>query len=215
MKTLFLSLFALLLTSAAWVNINKMALPASPSICMELSESVPLSFKINSLSPSNIELGLQGTNPAEQLFVRFKMSDTWKEGRLGVVMEAMKPVGMESKTPSAAAKGSKTSSKMTHQTQQKQRDLTVFTKDRRGKAVSQYTFVQTLVEGNDGKTYLKMTYEGPDVPMVEILEIHEPVNLPPYLSRKFLKSKQNLQFVPGQYGFDQKIQGFYLPVVAI
>lgn len=213
MRTLILLSVALILTSATWVNFNRMALPPSPSICMELSEAVPLNFKINNLSPSNIELKLQGLEAAQQLFVRFKMSETWKKGRLGIVMEAMKPVEMKS-TPTRFSKG-KTAPITSQQTLKKQKDLTLFTRDKKGKTVSQYRFIQTLVEGDDGKTYLKMTYQGPDVPMVEILEIHEAVNIPSYLSQKFLRSKKNLQFVPGQYGFDQKIQGFYLPVIAI
>ena len=92
------------------------------------------------------------------------------------------------------------------------KDFSDFMKDNKGKNVSTYSFVQTLVEDKKGETYLRMSYAGPAMDMIQTLEIPRPVTVPAHISRKFT-SEGIIQFQPGTVAFDPKIKGFYIPVL--
>lgn len=92
------------------------------------------------------------------------------------------------------------------------KDFSDFMKDNRGSSVSTYTFENTLVEGTSGEYFLRMSYDGPAMEMLQTLEIRRPVTVPGHISRQFV-SKGVIQFQPGTVAFDSKIRGFYIPVV--
>jgi hypothetical protein len=84
-------------------------------------------------------------------------------------------------------------------------------KDEKGKAVQFYTFKQAVAEGKDGKMYLKMTYDGPQVPMLDILEVASPVAIPKKIAKRFDLDK-DVKLLPGKASFDKSINGFWLPI---
>jgi hypothetical protein len=68
------------------------------------------------------------------------------------------------------------------------------------------------VQGADGNTYMRMVYDGPEMEMIQLLEIPNPVTLPAHISKLFI-TKGIIQFQPGTAALDEKIGGFYIPVV--
>jgi hypothetical protein len=91
------------------------------------------------------------------------------------------------------------------------KDFGQFMKDKKGKPVQHYTFVQEVAEAKDGKTYLRMTYDGPDVPMLDILEVKSAITIPPKIAKRFDLDK-GMQLETGKFAFDKSINGFWLPV---
>lgn len=199
-KYLLLSL-VLIIACTIWFGFNRAALPEVPSICGELSKQVPLKFKIDKLSLSEIELRLAGS---EDLFILFQMTGPWKTGKPGLIMKS-------------ADKTSKLAKGMTPEKYKVEKsragkdseDFGQFMKDKKGKEVKSYTFNQTIVEEKSGKVFMKMAYEGPDVPMIQLLELSEQMVLPSHISKKFSKSGK-VVFLPGSYRFDKAINGFYI-----
>ncbi|MEZ4993992.1 MAG: hypothetical protein R2824_26440 [Saprospiraceae bacterium] len=84
-------------------------------------------------------------------------------------------------------------------------------KDKSGRSVSGYSFRQTLVEEKSGKVFMRLSYNGPAMEMIQSLEIPHPVTVPAHISKQFT-DKGNIQFQRGTVAFDSKIKGFYIPV---
>jgi hypothetical protein len=193
----------MLAISFVWIGANRAPLPELPEIDHLVGKEVKLRFKMNKFDQTKVELAL--AEKKDKMFVKFSMSDAWKEGRLGLVVDGMseKSYGLPL-SPSDYAKNEKRES-------QKGKDFGMFMKDKKGKPVEFYTFSQTVAEGKDGKQYLKMTYEGPDVPLIEMLEVKGPITVPPKIAKRFGLEK-DIQIQPGKAAYDRSVNGFWLPV---
>ncbi|MCB0846992.1 MAG: hypothetical protein KDE26_27265 [Bacteroidetes bacterium] len=206
MKKISITLLFLLIAGTAWMGFVREPLPPVPEICNALSEEVPLNFGINSMNASGLELSMNQKIGGKGMYVQFSMNKAWKTGRPGLVLNGIKPIsgfsgGMApQKYLNEKGKGNGQG-----------KDFSDFMKDKSGKSISSYTFKQTLVEGTDGKSYMKMTYDGPTMEMIQTLEIPRPVTLPAHVSKQFI-DKGIIQFQPGTVAFDGKIKGFYIPV---
>lgn len=203
MRKALLTTALLLVASFVWMGLNRAPLPPTPEISRLLSKEVKLKFKMNKVDYTKVELAL--AEGKDKYFVQFSVSDAWKGGRLGLVIDGMAeksfnigmPPSVYEKDEKRKAKGNK--------------DFGQFMRDKKGKAVQFYTFKQTIAEGKDGKTYLKMTYDGPDVPMMDILEVKRPVRIPNKIAKRFGLDK-GVQLQVGKASFDSSINGFWLPI---
>lgn len=207
MKKVGFVLISFIILSLAWMGFVREPLPDVPGICGDLSGEVGLDFSINTMDHTGVELGLNNKVGGKGLFVQFRMNNAWKTGRPGLVLAGMKGNSdfRNGMSPQAYldAPGR----------QQKQgKDFSDFMKDKSGKAVSTYSFNQKLVEGNGGKTFMQMSYDGPAMEMIQTLEIPRPVTVPAHISQQFT-SEGIIQFQPGTVAFDRQINGFYIPVV--
>jgi hypothetical protein len=202
MKKLLLTVTALVLASLVWLGFNRAPLPPTPEIVRTVGKEVKLKFKMNKVDYTNVELAL--AEGKDDLFVQFGVSDSWKGGRIGLTVEGM--------TEKAKGKGMKPSDyEKDKKRESKGKDFGQFMKDKKGKPVQFYTFVQEVAEGKDGKTYLKMTYDGPDVPMLDLLEVKKPITIPTNISKRFGLDK-GVQLEAGTASFDKSINGFWLPI---
>ena len=203
MKKIFATATVLIVASLVWLGFNRSPLPPTPEISRVIGKQVKLKFKMNKVDYTNVELAL--AEGKDDLFVQFSVSDAWKGGRLGLVVDGMsgrsKAKGM---SPSEYEKNEGRESKGG-------KDFGQFMKDKKGKPVRHYTFIQEVAEGKDGKTYLKMTYDGADVPMLDLLEVKNSVTIPTNIAKRFGLEK-GIQLEPGTVAFDKSINGFWLPV---
>lgn len=202
MRKVLATATVLVIVSLVWLGFNRAPLPPTPEISRVISKEVKLKFKMNKVDYTNVELAL--AEGKDDLFVQFSVSDAWKGGRLGLVVD-----GMDTKSK---AKGMKPSD---YEKQAKResagKDFGQFMKDKKGKPVQFYTFIQEIAEGKDGKMYLKMTYDGPDVPMLDLLEVKRSVTIPNKIAKRFGLEK-GIQLEPGTVAFDKSINGFWLPI---
>lgn len=206
MKKAALIFAGLILLSLAWMAFVRQPLAPIPEICAPLSDEVEFDFSINTMDYSGLEFSLNKKIEGQGMYVQFKMANSWKTGRTGLVCSGIKPTssfkgGMSPKDylkdPKRAEKGDK--------------DFSDFMKDSKGKPVSSYSFKQMLVEGKDGKTYMQITYDGVAMELIQTLEIARPITLPAHISRQFVPDGI-VQFQSGTITMDKKINGFYIPV---
>lgn len=205
MKKLLLAFPLLFLALIAWFGFNWYHLPEPPVILRELSPEVKLEFSVNRVDVSEIELSLNGVGADQALFTHFSMSSQWTKGRPGLVLKDME------KTSRMNGRGKDEKAYRQEHAERSDRDFSRFLNDNQGKAVKTYAFRQTLTEGEDGKTYLRMSYDGRPMPMLQTLQIDQPVAVPAHISRKFI-GEGRLQFSKGTVYFDKKINGFWIPV---
>ena len=207
MKKAAVLLAAFVLLNLLWMGFVRQPLPPRPEICAERSDNVKFNFAINTMDLSGVELSLNDKFDGKGMYVQFKMGNAWKNGRTGLVLQGIKANsnfrnGMSPRdyleNPGRRGQGGK--------------DFSSFMQDNRGKSVTTYTFQQQLVEGSGGQTFLKMSYDGPAMEMIQSLEIPHPVTVPAHISRQFIP-EGIIQFQPGTVGFDNSIRGFYIPVV--
>jgi len=202
MKKIVLSASAIVLASLVWMGFNRAPLPPAPEIANTVGKEVKLRFKMNKVDYTTVELALDEGKDA--MFVQFSVSDAWKGGRLGLTVDGM--------SGESSAKGMKPSDyEKDAKRESKGKDFGQFMKDNKGKPVQSYTFIQQVAEGKDGKTYLKMSYDGPDVPMLDVLEIKQPITIPTNVVKRFGLEK-GIQLAPGTASFDKSINGFWLPI---
>lgn len=207
MKNLMLSFVALVLACLAWMGFVREPLPSIPVIRAEVSKDVNLDFSINSLDLSGVELALNNKIEGKGMYVQFQANNTWKTGRPGLIVKGiMTSPGLRSgKPPKEYLKENNGKGKTG-------KDFSDFMNDNRGNSIATYTFQHTLVEGDNGKTFMRMSYNGPVMDMIQTLDIERPITIPAHVSRQFL-DKGIIQFQPGVVAFDSKIKGFYIPVV--
>lgn len=206
MKKISLLLIALVLAALTWMGFQRVELPPVPEICAEISDEVSLNFVIDKMGYSNLELALEEKSNGKGMYVEFKMANAFKTGRPGLVIVGIRPErGMRGGMSPKSYMGDQ------RRKGKKEKDFSTFMKDKKGKAVSRYTFKQTLVEGRGGKRFMKMVYRGPEMAMIQTLEVPRPITLPAHISRKFIP-KGTIQFLPGTVAFDSKINGFLIPV---
>lgn len=207
MKKIGFFIIAFILTNLGWMGFVREPLPSIPTICAEISDEVGFDFSINTMDYSGLEFSLDDKVDGKGMYVEFKMNNAWKTGRSGLVVNGIK-------TKSNFKKGVSPKKYLEDKKRPKKggKDFSNFMKDKKGKSVSKYTFKQTLVEGENGKKFIRMTYNGSEMEMIQTLEIPHPITLPSHISRKFI-SKGIIQFQRGLVTFDHKVKGFYIPVL--
>ncbi|PHN07751.1 hypothetical protein [Flavilitoribacter nigricans] len=206
MKKFAFIVMVLVAGSLAWMGFVREPLPPIPTIVAEVSQEVPLDFSINAMDYTGVELSMNRKIEGKGMYVQFKMANAWKSGRAGLVLNGIKGnSGLRGMSPQNYLKDEKRKGNSG-------KDFSNFMADKRGKPVSSYSFRQTLVEDNSGKTFMRMSYNGPAMEMIQMLEIPRPVTIPAHVSKQFT-SKGIIQFQPGTVAFDSKIKGFYIPVV--
>ena len=181
----------ILFTSVALFPPN---LPPIPEIQKELTATVNYSFDIHSFNGTQVELA--HTNKGKPFFLNMKVSGSWETRRPSLYLTG---VGQR-----AATKGNANSSI-------KNQGFERFKKDNRGRAVSKYSFSNTIVEGKDNKHYLRMVYSGPDMPMIGTMSLERKIVFPAFIAKDF-GVKRSIILKPGTYTLDQKIKGFLVEI---
>ena len=207
MRRILLFTVLFLIANIAWMGFVRKPLPPTPEIVEELSPNMPLRFAVNKMDYSGVEMMLDKSATGQTMYAKFQMSNAWKTGRPGLVLQGFGRAsamqrGMSPRQYMADPKRKVSRSK----------DFSAFMKDKRGKPVSTYNLNHTLVRGKDGRTYLRMTYGGPPMEMLQMLEIPRPITVPGHLARKFVPNG-TLQFQRGTVAFDKRINGFTIPVI--
>lgn len=207
MKKIFLGVAVLVVISLMWMAFVRQPLNPVPEICGTLSEEVPLDFTISKINEDGIELAMANKVSGKEMFIHFNMVNTWKTGRTGLVVQGMNGSSTfkGGRSPQDYLKDEKRISKQ-------EKDFSDFMKDHGGKSVSTYKFKQQLVEEGSGEMYMRMSYDGVSMEMLQILEIPRPITVPAHVSRLFVP-EGIVQFQKGTVTFDQNINGFYIPVV--
>lgn len=207
MKKFAIILSVLVVGSLAWMGFVREPLPPIPEISAVISDEVKLDFDINTMDYSGVELSMKNRIQGKGMYVQFKMDNAWKTGRPGLVLNGIK--GNSSFSNGMSPRNYLNDEKRRGNSG---KDFSDFMKDKRGNNVSSYSFRQALVEERSGKTYMRMSYSGPAMEMIQTLRIPRPVTIPAHVSRQFIP-KGIIQFQPGTVAFDSGIKGFYIPVV--
>ncbi|MCB0705193.1 MAG: hypothetical protein KDC34_07775 [Saprospiraceae bacterium] len=207
MKRILIFIAAFILLNLAWMGFVRDPLPAIPSICAEISDEVRFDFSINTMDYSGLEFSLKDKVDGKGMFIEFKMNNAWETGRPGLVVNQIN-------TASNFEKRMSPEKYLEDQKRPKKggRDFSNFMKDNSGRSVSTFTFKQRLVEDENGKLFMRMSYEGSAMEMIQTLEIPRAITIPTHISRRF-NSTGTLQFQPGVVAYDSKIKGFYIPVL--
>ena len=187
-----LFVFALVI-SLAWMRNDLDTLPLPPENTTELSKTVNLKFKVSNVSSNGVELALNEGGGPNSFYVLFDLSANWAKGDFGLVLNNMSEQSKIKGTSGPKA------------------DIGRFEKDNKGKNVQFYEFDQTLVKGEDGVTYMKMTYAGAPMPLIQSLKVAKDLVLPRHIAARFV-NKNSLVFKAGQYRLDDSINGFWIPV---
>ena len=152
--------------------------------------TVAISFTVNKFSAKGLELASDKGDFAP-FFMQF-----------GVAMKGGRPVvTLTGVSSESAYRGSKSTAKLP--------DFPFF-RDDEGSPVLQFNFEGQLAKDAKGKQAMRMTYLDGRVPFVETFVVTEPQTLPADFS-KAIGTKGLLQFQPGTYYLDQKIDGFWVP----
>ena len=207
MRRILLFTILFLLANIAWMGFVREPLPPTPEIVEALSPKMPLRFAINKMDYSGVELMLDKRATGQPMFAKFQMSNAWKTGRSGLVLQGIGGASAmkQAMSPQKYVADPKRKAK-------KSKDFTAFMKDRGGRGITSYTLNHTLVKGKDGRQYMQMTYSGPPMEMIQMLQIPRPITVPGHLARKFVP-KGTLQFQRGTVAFDKRINGFNVPVI--
>ncbi|MBR9920703.1 MAG: hypothetical protein GYB31_07665 [Bacteroidetes bacterium] len=206
MKKWLLFIILIIAGNLIWMGFVRKPLPPIPEICAEISPEIKHTFHIESMNNDGLEFALNQKVNGKGMYIQFKMANAWKSGRAGLVVNGIKG--------NSGFSGGKSPQEYLSQSDRPKpggKDFGHFMRDNKGKSVSNYTFKHTLTEGTDGKTYMRMSYDGPDMPMLQMLEVPRPITVPGHISKQFV-SNGVVQFQKGTYAFDKSINGFYIPV---
>ncbi len=206
MKNVLIATVAVLISSAAWMAMIREPLPEIPEILRPVSDEVPFDFQITSMTASSVEMGLQQKVSGRDMYVKFSMSNAFKTGRPGLVLN-----GIGGRKSLSGGMSAQKYMQEESKSREKKKGFGDFMRDRRGRSVTAYKFRQMLEEGRDGKTYMLVAYNGPEMNMIQTLEIPRPITLPKYISDKFT-DKGIVQFKQGKVAFDSRVKGFHIPV---
>ncbi len=206
MKNILIAIAALLISSVAWMAMIREPLPEIPEILRPVSDEVPFDFQITSMTASSVEMGLKQKVGGKDMFVKFSMSNAFKTGRPGLVLN-----GLGSRKSLSGGMSAQKYMQEESKSQDKKKGFGDFMRDRRGRSVTTYKLLQMLEEGQDGKTYMLVAHNGPDMNLIQTLEIPRPVTLPKYISEKFT-DQGIIQFKRGKAAFDNRVKGFHIPV---
>lgn len=193
MKYNLLFLAVICIVGLAWIKINHEKFPPPPKSYTEMSKTVNLKFKIGAKDLNSVELSLNRGQGPNNFYVLFDMSDKWASGNFGMILRDMSET---SKLKSSSGKSG---------------DFSRFEKDNSGKKVDVYSFDQTIVQGDDNVTYMQFKYTGAAMPLIQSLKVENKITLPRNISARF-ENKQDIVLLPGNYGIDPNISGFWIPI---
>jgi len=193
MKKFLIIFSCIFLVTIAWVRINRETFPLPPAKYEVLSKTVTLKFKVSNSDLNSVELALNEGSGTNNLFVMFELSDGWINGNFGMVLK-----DMSEKSLFTGNSGRKP-------------DISRFEKDNSGQRVNFYTFEQKLVKDENGANYIQMNYVGSPMLLIQSLKIEKPVKVPKNICARF-GNQGNIEFQPGSFGLDSKINGFWIPV---
>lgn len=193
MKNVLIVAVVLVLSLAAWVEINRETYPPPPDDVTGISKTVNLQFRVTNSDGDMVEMSLNQGGGPNNLVVLFALSDDWVKGRFGLKVKEM--------SEKSAFRGKSG----------KKPDIGRFEKDNKGQKVSTYSFDQMLVKDAKGVTYFQMRYAGSPMPLIQSLEIEKNFVMPRHISARFV-NRGNIEFLAGEYGLDKKINGFWIPV---
>lgn len=188
---LFVAVIGLL--ALAWVKTNEEHFPPPPETYTEISKTVNLKFRIGAKDLNSVELALNRGQGPNNFYVLFDMSDKWASGHFGLVLRDM----------SETSKLSNSSNK--------KGDFSKFEKDNSGKKVDVYSFDQTIVKDENGATFMQFKYVGAPMPLIQSLKVEKSITLPRNIAARFV-NKQDIELLPGSYGIDAGISGFWIPI---
>lgn len=188
---LFVSCVLLVLVS--WMKTTISDYPSPPDKYTSISKVVNLKFKVTVKDMNSVEMALNEGGGPNNLFVVFDLSENWASGDFGLILKSM-----SDKNSLQTRSGSKP-------------DISRFENDNKGKQVEFYTFSQELISDENGKTFIKMIYTGPDMPLIKSLTVASNFQLPRSIAARFVNNG-SIVFQAGNYGLDQNIKGFWIPV---
>ena len=194
MKRFFIILSLSVLILLTTVALFPPNYPPIPEIQKELTATVNYSFDIHSFNGTQVELA--HTNKGKPLFLNMKVSGSWETRRPSLYLTSA---------------GQRATTKGNGKNAVQNKGFERFKKDNSGKTVSQYRFSNTLVEGKDGKHYLKMVYSGPDMPMIGTMTLQKKIVFPAFIAKDF-GVKRSIILKPGTYTLDQKSKGFLVEI---
>jgi hypothetical protein len=143
--------------------------PPPPENYSLIASPVNLNFKVTNMNLNSVEMSLTETIGSSNLFCLFKLSDDWIKGDFGLVLTDMSA-----------------NSILTVGAKQEEPDISRFKTDNSGKEVKFYTFDNTLVEDDKGAYYMRMSYIGPSMPLIESLKLEKNIRLPLRISSLFV-----------------------------
>ena len=189
----FFGIFGLLvLVFALCIALIPAELPPIPIIERELSPAVNYIFEIHAASGRQVELRHMGKG--KPLYLHLQVAGSWTTRRPSLYLNA---VGQR-----ARMKGNESE-------MNPDKGFVRFQKDNRGKSLRSYKFNNTVVEDREGKQYVRMLYQGPDMPMIGSMTLERKLTFPSIISED-LGLKSNIILKPGTYTLDDKEKGFYI-----
>lgn len=188
---LFVSVVLLALVS--WMKLTSSGYPAPPDKYTSLSNEVNLKFKVIASDMNSVEMALNEGGGPNNLFVVFDLSENWTKGGFGLVLK-----NMSNRSSLQSRSGRKP-------------DISRFEKDNNGRRVEFYSFSQELIRDANGNNFIKMSYVGPDMPLIENLQVAGNFQLPRNIAARFVNNG-SIEFMAGSYGLDNSINGFWIPV---
>lgn len=200
MRKFGLSVLILLAACILWFGFNLLTLPAPPSICATLSDEVVLNFTIDKMNISEIEI--TSTDGGQPVFIHFSRTNDWAKGKPGLAVTTM---------ARKSTLGNGVAPDQFNRDNPGNKDFGQFMKDSKGNDVRTYTFRHQIAEGDDGRTYMKMSYDGPKVPLIQLLRFPEDIQVPDHLVQQF-EAGGKITFLKGTYHLDRKMNGFWIPV---
>jgi len=188
---LFVSIALLILVS--WMKLTGPVYPPPPDHYTPISKVVNLKFKIIASDMNSVEMALNEGGGPNNLFATFDLSENWSRGGFGLVLKNLSD--RSSLSPRSGRKP----------------DISRFEKDNNGRRVEFYSFSQELIQDANGNYFIKMSYVGPDMPLIESLRVDGNFQLPRNIAARFVNNG-SIQFQAGNYGLDKSINGFWIPV---
>lgn len=188
-KLLLVAGLSIVLLSFAWTRESA---PAPEINYTPVSQAVTMSFDLNRVSATGAELSLNDRRVRGPMFIQFDVS-----ARNGgsLVMTGM---GNRSQGRGAQARAESLPE-------------WPFLRDRSGQAVLQFVFEHQIAEDPSGNPAMRMTYVGRDVPLINSMSVPRPTTVPPFVSEHFGVDGP-IQFQPGEYRIDPRINGFWIPI---
>lgn len=173
---------------------EKESFPEPPDNYVVLSDTVNLEFKVNRMDGISVELSLSEADDSSNYYCLFELSDDWLKGHFGLVLKEMSGSPILKENTGILP------------------DISRFQKDNSGNNISTYSFDHALAEDDKDVTYIRLSYIGPAMPLIESLQVVKNMSLPGHISERF-GLDQDIEFQAGKYGLDTNINGFWIPVL--
>lgn len=175
-----------------------LALAAPKSVMPEyfpLAEPVTYTIKVNKIDNAEVETALTGRDVPASLFLQFSIGT--KEGLPVIILNGA--------GGSSTLRGTAPKDKLPDW---------AFLKAKDGSKVLEFTFENQLAKDAQGSQVLRISYAGVPVPLVRTLRVARPATFPAFIGNE-LGAPGPIQLQQGEYQFDDRIQGFNVPVKVV